>query len=150
MLKIYFPLFLALFIASCQSPQPSAKSASGLRKIKYSSAEELARIRQAGAEIVVQEPDYVIIRVDSTMTAALALPAEPLQEKDLVQRLVYITLQDSTSVQQIVDAGLDLWETRGDTAIARAFDIQLEKLQEAGFSFQIIAADADKFEGRAQ
>lgn len=150
MLKIHFPLFLALFIASCQSPQPSAKSASGLRKIKYSSTEELARIRQAGAEIIVQEPDYVIIRVDSTMTAALALPAETLQEKDLVQRLVYITLQDSTSVQQIVDAGLDLWETRGDTAIARAFDIQLEKLQEAGFSFQIIAADADKFEGRAQ
>ncbi len=150
MLKSYCIFILACFMVSCQSPQPSAKSASGLRKMKYSSAEELARIRQTGAEIIVQQPDYVIVRVDSTMPAALALAAEALQEKDLVQRLVYITLQDSTSLQKIVDAGVDFWETRGDTAIARAFDIQLKRLQEAGFSCQIIAADADKFEGRAQ
>lgn len=140
----------ALLLAACSTPSPSAKGPAGLRKISYANAAELERIRQTGAEIIVQQPDYVVIRTDSAQLAALALASQPAQEQDLVQRLVAIVLRDSTSLQTVVDSGVDLWEARGDTAVARAFDIQLEKLRQQGLAITVIAENADEWrkEGR--
>ncbi len=140
----------ALLLAACSTPSPSAKGPAGLRKISYANAAELERIRLTGAEIIVQQPDYVVIRTDSAQLAALALASQPAQEQDLVQRLVAIVLRDSTSLQTVVDSGVDLWEARGDTAVARAFDIQLEKLRQQGLAITVIAENADEWrkEGR--
>ncbi len=140
----------ALLLAACSTPSPSAKGPAGLRKISYANAAELERIRQTGAEIIVQQPDYVVIRTDSAQLAALALASQPAQEQDLVQRLVAIVLRDSTSLQTVVDSGVDLWEARGDTAVARAYDIQLEKLRREGLAITVIAENADTWrkEGR--
>lgn len=99
----------ALLLAACSTPSPSAKGPAGLRKISYANAAELERIRLTGAEIIVQQPDYVVIRTDSAQLAALALASQPAQEQDLVQRLVAIVLRDSTSLQTVVDSGVDLW-----------------------------------------
>lgn len=140
----------ALLLAACSTPSPSAKGPAGLRKISYANAAELERLRQTGAEIIVQQPDYVVIRTDSAQLAALALTSQPAQEQDLVQRLVAIVLRDSTSLQTVVDSGVDLWEARGDTAVARAFDMQLEKLRQEGLAITVIAENADAWrkEGR--
>ncbi len=64
----------------------------------------------------------------------------------MVQRLVKIYLKDSTDLQKVVNSGVDLWEVKADTAVARAFDIYIERLREAGLSVKIIARDASQME----
>lgn len=150
MLRNILWIGMALRLAACATPSPSAKGPAGLRTVSYADAAELEHIRQTGAEIIVQQPDYVVIRTDSAQLAALALTSRPAQEQDLVQRLVAIVLRDSTSLQTVVDSGVDLWEARGDTAVARAYDIQLEKLRREGLAITVIAENADEWrkEGR--
>ncbi len=136
---------LLLIIAACNQ-QVEQQSTTGLKKISYSSKEQLEAIKKAGAEIIVQEPDYVVVRTDE-MLQALGVKSAPIDEVDLVQRLVKIHLQDSTSLQTVVNTGVDLWQVEGDTAIARAFDLYINKLRDAGFDVKIIAQDASKWEG---
>ncbi len=128
--------------------QVAMTSANALKKIPYKSAEELQRLRESGAEIIVQGADYVIVRSDSQTLSAFAANATPAQEQDLIQRLAHIALRDSSDVQKIVNSGVDLWEVKSDTALVRAFDIQLERLRHAGMAFRIVKEDASKPEGR--
>ncbi len=145
---------LVLGLAACATqPESSVQqaqttSANALKKISYKSAEELQRLRDSGAEIIVQEPTYVIVRSDSQTLSAFAVNAAPAQELDLIQRLAHVQLRDSSDVQKIVDAGVDLWEVNGDTAIVRAFDIQLDHLRAAGMSLRIEKQDASQTEGK--
>jgi polyphosphate kinase len=139
---------LLLAFCACTSQPSSSTGSTGLKKVRYRTPEELQKLRAAGAEIIVQQSDYVIVRVDSTNVSALAAAAvEPMQESDLVQRLVHIKIDSAHTVQQIVDAGLDLWEAAGDTAVARAYDIQLERLRQTGFELRVIAQDANQSKG---
>ncbi len=151
MLKLILVGSLAMALSACTTePSPPAPPArtTGLKKIRYRTSEEVKKLREAGAEIIVQQPDYVIVRVDSTAVSALAsVLVEPMQERDLVQRLVHIKIDSSHTVQPIVDAGLDLWEVQNDTAVARAYDVQLEKLRQAGFEFRVIAENANSMKG---
>lgn len=142
-----------LLIACTAQQQPSTQQAAGssataLKKISYRNAEELQRLREAGVEIIVQQSDYVIVRTDSATISAFAANAVSAQEQDLVQRLVHISLRDSSDVQKIVDSGADLWEVKSDTAIVRAFDIQLDRLRNAGISYRIVKSDASQKEGK--
>jgi len=146
MLRIYFLLLFCLIFAFCQSEQqPQQAQSQGLQKIYYKSEEQVQQLRRAGAEIIVQEPDYVIVRTDS-MLQTQDLKSEAIQEADLIHRLVKIHLRDSTDLQKVVNSGVDLWEVKGDTAVARAFDIYIERLREAGLSVKIIAKNASKME----
>lgn len=145
MVKILMGLLSLLLLFSC-SPKVEQQSAGGLKKISYSSNEQLQALKDAGAEIIVQEPDYVIVRTDD-MLQALSVKSTPIKEADLVQRLVHIQLKDSTSLQTVVNAGVDLWQVVGDTAIARAYDLYINKLRAAGLDVKIIAQDASKWEG---
>jgi len=147
MLRIYFLLFACLVFAFCQSEQQpqQAQTQQGLQKIHYNSDAEIQQLRQAGAEIIVQEPDYVIVRTDS-MLQTQGLKSEAIQETDMIQRLVKIQLRDSIDLQRVVNSGVDLWEVKGDTAVARAFDIYIERLKKAGLTVKIIAKDASKME----
>jgi len=146
MLRIHLLLLACLIFAFCQSEQqPQQAQKAGLQKVYYKSQQEVQNLRNAGAEIIVQQPDYVVIRTDS-MLQTQDLKSEPIQEVDLVQRLVKIALKDSTDLQTIVNSGVDLWEVKNDTAVVRAFDIYIEQLKQAGLSIEIIAKNASKLE----
>jgi len=146
MLRIFYLLSACLIFAFCQSEQQSQQAQSqGLQKVYYKNQDEIQNLRNAGAEIIVQEPDYVVIRTDS-MLQTQDLKSEPIQEADLVQRLVKIHLKDSTDLQTVVNSGVDLWEVKNDTAVVRAFDIYIEQLKQAGLSVEIIAKNASKME----
>jgi biotin operon repressor len=146
MLRLSFLLFVCLIFAFCQSEQqPQQAQSQGLQKVYYKSQDEIQKLRDAGAEIIVQQPDYVIIKTDK-MIAAQDVKSEPIKESDMIQRLVKIYVKDSTDLQTVVNSGIDLWEVKNDTAIARAYDIYIEALREAGLSVEIIAQNASQRE----
>jgi hypothetical protein len=148
MLRIYFVLLVCLVFAFCQSEQqPKQAQSTGLQKVYYKNPDEIQNLRNAGAEIIVQEADYVVIKTDK-MLQTHGFKSEPIQETDLVQRLVKIHVKDSTDRQTVVNSGIDLWEMKNDTAIARAYDIYIENLRAAGLSVEIIAKDASKREDK--
>jgi len=139
--KLYFILVAAIFLMSCNSKPPHQAQTTELRKVAYSSQEQVDQLRNAGAKIIVQEPDYVVIRTDS-MISALSMPSSPIDEADLVQRLIHVYAQDSSDVQKIINTGIDFWQVKGDTVIARAFDIYIERLKADGFTVTIIETKA--------
>jgi len=136
-----------LALGACGAPQSQQPASNGLKKIHYGSEADLQRLRQAGARIIVQQPDYVIVERDSGL-AALGFKSEPIRESDLVQRLVRIVTANRDQRQQAIDTGIDPWEIRGDTLVARAFDLQIEQLRSSGISVEIIAKNAAKWEGK--
>ena len=136
-------LGIVMSVMSCKSPQPQSQSVGGLRKVYYKDQSEVQRLREAGAEIVVQQRDYVVIRT-TKMVSALAADSEPISEGDLIQRLARIYPVKTGELQKVVDTGLDLWEVKADTAIARVYDLQIDRLKDAGFKVEIIAEDASK------
>lgn len=146
MFRIYCLLFICLIFAFCQSEQqPPQAQKPGLQKIYITNQAEIQKLRDAGAEIIVQEPDYVVVRTDK-MLQAHGIKSEPVEETDLVQRLIKIPLKDSTDLQTVVNSGVDLWQVKNDTAVARAFDIYINELKKAGLSVEIIEKNASKLE----
>lgn len=142
MLRLNILLFAWLIFAGCQSEQqPQPATQRPLQKVYYKSNEEVQRLAAAGAEIIVQQPDYVIIKTDH-MVGMEDLKSEPIKESDLVQRLVKIHVKDSTDRQIVVNSGIDLWQVQNDTAIGQAYDIYIEKLRQAGLAVEIIAQNA--------
>ncbi|MBN1562172.1 hypothetical protein JW998_18095 [candidate division KSB1 bacterium] len=140
-------LFFLLFI-HCVEREGAEKTAIGsLQKIAHPSDAQIQELRQAHAEIIVREPDYIIIRT-TKMTMPLAFAASPVLEKDLVQRLVHIHLPDSTALQTVINSGVDFWGVEGDTAVARAFDIYIDDLRAAGLTVRIVAQKAARLEGQ--
>lgn len=146
MIVIAFMTF-CLCLACDQGSQMQQSASGGLRKVKITGTEDVARLKQAGAEIIVQESDYVVVRTDKMVTA-LAVPSEAIAESDLVQRLIHVFLMAPGDLDRVVNQGIDLWEVKGDTVVARAFDLYIHKLQEAGFRVEIIAQDASKWRGK--
>ncbi len=147
MLRSLLLLVACLILANCQSnQQPRQATGPTLQKVYYKNPEEIQRLRAAGAEVIVREPDYVVVRTDK-MLKSFGMQSQPIQESDLVQRLVKIILKDSSDLQTVVNSGVDLWQVIGDTVIARAYDIYIERLREAGFTVQIIARNASGREG---
>ncbi|MFZ5517183.1 MAG: hypothetical protein ACOY90_11130 [Candidatus Zhuqueibacterota bacterium] len=145
MAKFYFILVAAIFLATCNSKPPQQAQTTELRRVAYSDPDQVDQLRKAGAKIIVQEPDYVVIRTDS-MISALSLPSSPIAESDLVQRLIYVIARDSGDVQKIINTGIDFWQVKGDTVIARAFDIYIERLKAEGFTVTIIETNAQPME----
>jgi hypothetical protein len=148
MLRTFFILLACLIFVVCQSDQqPQQAQSQGLQKVYYKNQDEIQNLRNAGAEIIVQADDYVVIKTDK-MLQTHGLKSEAIQETDLVQRLVKIHVKDSTDRQTVVNSGVDLWEMKSDTAIARAYDIYIDHLRKAGLTVEIIANDASKWEGK--
>jgi len=142
-MKIISFLLLLVFLISCgPEEQTSQQGAGGLQKISHPTEVQIQQLVDAGAEIIVQEPDYIVIRTDN-MTKPMAFSSNPIQEQDLKQRLIHVYVPDSTALQTVINSGVDFWQVDGDTAIARAFDIYIKKLQEAGLDVRIVAQDAN-------
>lgn len=137
MRKSLFILLVFIILLSCNSEPPQPPPTDKLRKVEYESQEQIDQLRKAGAKIIVQEPDYVVIETDS-MVSTLSVPSSPIKESDLVQRLIHVYAPDSSDVQKIIDTGIDFWQVKGDTVIARAFDIYIEQLRASGFDVEII------------
>ena len=135
---------LLLFCVACEPQQVSTQLSAGLHKIIRPTTEQIERLREMGAELVVQEEEYIIIQVGETLEA-LSVSTQPVHESDFVHRLIHVHLQDSTSLQNVVNAGVDLWSVENDTAIARAFDIDIQELRDAGLDLRIVAQDASKW-----
>ena len=145
MAKMLAMMVSIALIISC-SQQVEQQSVGGLKKISYSSEEQLQALKDSGAEIIVQEPKYVVVRTDE-MLQALNVQSTNIKEIDLVQRLVFVHLKDSTSLQTVVNTGVDLWQVVEDTAIVRVFDLYINQMRDAGLDLKIIAQDASKWEG---
>ena len=140
-------MLIAFGLIGCQTQETAQtmSSATALKKIRYHDEAEIEKLRQAGAEIVVKQPGYVIVRTNK-MVGALTADTEPVAEQDFVQRLVSVQLRDRSELQAVVDAGVDLWEVGADSVVARAFDLQIASLQQQGYTIHILAEDASKWE----
>lgn len=135
---------LLLVCVACEPQQVTTQLSAGLHKVVRPTTEQIERLRDLGAELVVQEQDYIIIRTEETLEA-VSVSTQPVQESDFVHRLVHVHLQDSTSLQKVVNTGVDLWSVENDTAIARAFDIDIRELRDADLDVRIVAQDASKW-----
>lgn len=143
-------LLLALILAFACGPaeQPAAgTSAEGLRKVAITNPADVEKLRDSGAEIIVLETDYAIIRAGNS-TAAASFTLLPFSEEEMVQRLVKVQLTDSLGLQPVVDAGLDFWKVENGKAVARAFDIHIENLRTMGYEVEIVARDASQRGGK--
>jgi len=148
-------LFLALFLlAACEVPPQEKKqqtrdlSKPQMMRIALQRPEQADSLIQAGVDVIVVEHDYVIARIPNDMRSNLSaahLPATYAAESDLTQRLVRIAAHSKDDLTKFSELGLDIWESEGDTVLARAFDKQLRQLTELGFSVQIVARDALEF-----
>lgn len=141
---------ITLLAMACASPEPKSAATAGLRKVMIGSPQEVERLRSLGLEIIVQEENYVVIRQDSAQAMQLreaAIATVPIQESDLVQRLVRVHFSNRDQLQQIVDMGLDVWHTEGDSLTARAFDIHLTRLHAAGIGYRMLLRYAGTEEG---
>ena len=139
-------VLLATLISSCAQEEITEQQAvtGGLQKLENLDESQIKELEDSGAEIIVHEADYIVIRT-TNMTKPLAFSSTPIQESDLVQRLVHIHLKDSLSLQTVINSGVDFWQVDGDTAIARAFDLYIKKLQAEGLTVRIVAQDATKW-----
>lgn len=142
-------VFICLGCTSQKTPPQQPAASSSLKKIMISSEQQLVQLEATGAEIIVREPDYAVVRADS-LPPSLTLSLQPLRESDLVQRLIRMRLADRNDLQQVVDTGLDLWEVQGDTVIARAFDIHIKQLEAMGYTIEILARNAQNWKGERQ
>ncbi len=138
-LLLSIPLFFA-----CQQENITTQLDAGLHKIVNPAPEPIERLRELGTEIIVQEQDYIIIRADESIEA-VSVSTQPVQEADFVHRLIRVPLDDSTALQTVVNAGVDLWTVQNDTAIARAFDIDIREIRDAGLDVHVVAQDASKW-----
>lgn len=132
---IIFALLVGIGTIMAQAP------GAGLKKVSNATGAQIQALKQAGADIIVQEPGYIIIRTDH-VEGALSVNLETFKEEEMVQRLVQIQLSDSGDVQKIVDTGVDLWEVEDNTAYAQAYDYYIEKLRGMGFTVEITAQNA--------
>ncbi len=137
-------VFSLLFLLACQQQQVTTQLSAGLHKIVNPTPEQIQRLRDLGTEIIVQEDNYIIIRATQSIEA-VSVHTQPVEESDFVQRLIRVPLQDSTSLQTVVNTGVDLWTVENDTAVARAFDIDIQELRDAGLQVQVVAQDASKW-----
>ncbi len=151
MKKIFLLFFGAGVFFACRQQQPQEGMTSGLRKIAHTDSQTVERVRQSGAKILVQQPDYLIVYSDSSSVQAfqaLGVTSQSAAEHDLVQRLVQIHFADQAQLQKIVDLGVDVWHVEGDSVTARAYDLHLEKLKQEGFTYRILKMDASAKEDK--
>ena len=143
MIKSFFYVILlsALIVVCCSDDVAEKAGGTGLRKISHPSESQLKELDEAGADIIVRETDYIIVRT-TAVTTPLSVISAPIEEKDLVQRLVHIYLADSASLQMVINSGVDFWGVEGDTAVARAYDIYIDDLLAAGMTVRIVAQNA--------
>ncbi len=155
MIKTHWLIALALmFGAGCQQkPQQQReavtqayfKEGPKLVKISITDPGDVEKLIRDSIDVIVVEPGYVIARANQSQAAAiqsLTLTMTPASETELVQRLIRVIVAEPADVQQLVDIGIDTWEIRGDTVLARAYDNYIRRIREQGFTVTILEPNA--------
>ena len=137
-------IIASIFVLSDAVAQSDSKAPGELRKVYTKDPAEVQRFKDGGAEIIVRQPDYVVLRFTETVSR-LTVESEPIRERDLVQRVARIQLRKPGDLQRAVDIGIDLWRIQDGTAVARVFDIHIERLEQAGLKVEVLAQDASNF-----
>jgi len=155
MIKTHCLIALTLILgAGCQQkPQQQREAVTQayftegpkLVKISITDSGEVEQLISDGIEVIVVEPGYVIARPNQSQAAAiqnLALSMTPAHEAELVQRLIRVIVTKPADVQKLVDIGIDTWEVRGDTVLARAYDNYIRRIRKMGFTVTILKSNA--------
>ena len=112
-----------------------------LKKIIIHGKEQADTLIEAGLDVIVVENNYVVVRLDEAnegKVRAMNLQTEPIQESDLVQRLVKIVIQDRLDTTTLLEMGVDIWEVKGDTVVAQVFDKHIRLAEEQGYRIEIV------------
>ncbi len=142
---ITFLFLLSIFLFSCaEKQQVESQQAGGLQKIDNPTETQIEQLEKAGADIIVREPNYIVIRT-ANMSEPMAFVSRPIQEQDFKQRLIHVYVPDSTALQTVINSGVDFWQVDGDTAVVRAFDLYINNLKDAGLDIRIVAQDANEW-----
>jgi hypothetical protein len=115
-----------------------------LVKIDLKSSSDADSLLAHGFELIVVEPEYVIARLNSQSARQvqnMSLPMSTFDEKELVQRLIRVVIQDSTDLSELGNTGIDIWEVRGDTVIAQAFDNYIRRIESLAYEVEIVEQD---------
>ena len=151
MAKIHLPILLIfLIVLGCQNqPQPATQAVSleifntgpQLVKIPIKNTAAADSLIHRGMDVIVVEENYVIAKLDrqqATTVQTMSLPMETFTPEELVQRLIRIVMKDTVGLQQLGDIGIDIWEVKGDTVVAQAFDKYIRQIQTRGFEVEIV------------
>ncbi len=148
-IKIVLSL-LAVCLLGCQpqtqeSPTPltaeSFQAGPQLVKINLDRPGVFQNLAAQNVEIIVQEEDYIIVRLDLTAFGeiqAMSLSTEKPKESELVQRLIAVVTSDSEQITAVNNTGINIWEMRGDSVIAQAFDNQINAIKTMGLPVEIL------------
>jgi len=112
-----------------------------LKKISIQTKEQADNLIEAGFDVIVVEDDYVVVRLEAAneeQVLSMNLQIEPIQESDLVQRLVKIVIQDRLDSTALLEMGVDIWQVKGDTVVAQVFDKHIRLAQEKGYTVEIV------------
>ena len=153
--KTYWVITLALMLgAGCQQkPQQQRvivtqeyfKEGPQLVRISIMDPGGVEQLIHNGIDVIVVEPGYIIARLNQSQAAViqnLTLPMVPAREAELVQRLIQVVVPEPADIQQLVDIGIDTWEIRGDTVLARAYDNYIRRIRNQGFTVNILEHNA--------
>lgn len=113
-----------------------------LRKIPIQNSSEVDSLLHLGLEVIVEEEQFVVVRMqpaDTNVVRAANITTQPIQESDLIQRLVKIPVEQQERVNELTEIGMDIWEVRQDTVIAQAYDKYIWEARERGFEVIITA-----------
>lgn len=147
-------LLIMLFAIACQSrtgeqtksgeSQEAQTAMPQIKKIPINNRSEADSLIKLGIDVIVVEDTYVAARINQSDVAqiqALNFTTEPIQEKDLIQRLVKIPVEDKSSVNELVNLGMDIWEVKKDTVTAQVFDKHIRQAEAKGFKVEIVATN---------
>jgi len=150
MIKFCLPFLLLL--SACQNsgqketPQQSRDlELPQLKRIDVSGA-DADSILATDLDVIVIEENYLVVRIPSSEVSALNMkwPVRDAEESDFCQRLIDITGWQKEDLTSFAEMGLDIWEVKGDTVKAQAFDKYIRQLESEGFSVNIIEKNALK------
>lgn len=144
------PVLMAFCLFGCQpqkqeSPTPitaeSFQAGPQMVKILLDGPDVLQNLKSKNVEIIVQEEDYIIARLDMAAFGeiqTLALSTQKPKESEFVQRLIAVVVSDSGQITAVNNTGIDIWEMRGDSVIAQAFDNQINDIKTMGLPVEIL------------
>ena len=151
MAKIYLLIPLIFLTAlgcqdqSEQAPQTVSQEFfnSGLQLVKIPIKDPAVAdsLINSGMDVVVVEENYVIARLssqDAVKVQTMSLKMETFREEELVQRLVKVVMKQKSDLQELSNTGIDIWEVKGDTVLAQAFDKYIRQIQEKGYPVEIV------------
>lgn len=128
-----------------QSHEVKGMQTAQLKKIPITDPSLVDNLLSQGLDVIVVEKDYVVIRISpekAQVLDRLQLQAEPIQEQDLVQRLVKIPISTQQQVNELANLGMDIWEVKKDTVVAQAFDKYIREAEKLGFKVEVVKRNA--------